>query len=104
EVGSEIIGAVPFPYPVAPLILHHHERWDGNGYPAGLSGAAIPIGARILSVVDFFDALISDRPNHRPVSASAALDLVREESGKAFDPIVAGLFLDLYPRLFTDPA
>ena len=62
QVGAEIISAVPFPYPVAPLILSHHERWDGKGYPHGLQGDDIPLGARVLSVVDYFDALTSDRP------------------------------------------
>jgi putative nucleotidyltransferase with HDIG domain len=62
QVGAEIISAVPFPYPVAPLILSHHERWDGKGYPQGLKGEEIPLGARILSVVDYYDALTSDRP------------------------------------------
>ena len=62
QVGAEIISGVPFPYPVAPLILSHHERWDGKGYPSGLKGDEIPLGARILSVVDYFDALMSERP------------------------------------------
>jgi hypothetical protein len=62
QVGAEIIAGVPFPYPVAPLILSHHERWDGKGYPAGMKGDEIPAGARILAVVDYFDALTSERP------------------------------------------
>ena len=62
SVGAEIIKAVPFPYPVAPLIESHHERWDGSGYPLGIAGDAIPLGARILGIVDYFDALIADRP------------------------------------------
>src|SRR5262245_14368833 len=57
QVGAEIIAAVPFPYPVAPLILSHHERWDGGGYPNGLKGEEIPIGARILTVVDYYDGV-----------------------------------------------
>src|SRR5207244_7312227 len=57
QVGAEIIAAVPFPYPVAPLILSHHERWDGTGYPNGLDGEQIPVGARVLTVVDYFDAV-----------------------------------------------
>ena len=57
QVGAEIIAAVPFPYPVAPLILSHHERWDGKGYPQGLAGEDIPIGARILTIVDYYDAV-----------------------------------------------
>ena len=72
QVGAEIISGVPFPYPVAPLILSHHERWDGKGYPAGLKGEEIPLGARILSVVDYFDALTSERPYHKAMSFEAA--------------------------------
>ena len=68
QVGAEIISAVPFPYPVAPLILSHHERWDGKGYPQGLKAEEIPLGARILSVVDYFDALTSDRPYHKAMT------------------------------------
>src|SRR5438045_7274704 len=88
QVGAEIISGVPFPYPVAPLILSHHERWDGKGYPAGLRGDEIPLGARILSVVDYFDALMSERPYHKAMSLDAALGLLTEESGKALDPRV----------------
>ncbi len=68
QVGAEIISAVPFPYPVAPLILSHHERWDGKGYPQGLKAEEIPLGARILSVVDYYDALTSDRPYHKAMT------------------------------------
>ena len=88
QVGAEIISGVPFPYPVAPLILSHHERWDGKGYPAGLKGDEIPLGARILSVVDYFDALMSERPYHKAMSLDAAIGLLRQESGKALDPRV----------------
>ena len=88
QVGAEIISAVPFPYPVAPLILSHHERWDGKGYPQGLKGEEIPLGARILSVVDYFDALTSDRPYHKAMTPDAALALLQQEAGKALDPRV----------------
>ena len=88
QVGAEIISGVPFPYPVAPLILSHHERWDGKGYPAGLKGEEIPLGARILSVVDYFDALMSERPYHKAMSFDAAIGLLQQESGKALDPRV----------------
>src|SRR5919106_756526 len=71
QVGAEIIAGVPFPYPVAPLILSHHERWDGKGYPAGMKGDEIPAGARILAVVDYFDALTSERPYHKAMSSEA---------------------------------
>ena len=80
QVGAEIISAVPFPYPVAPLILSHHERWDGKGYPQGLKGDEIPLGARILSVVDYFDALTSDRPYHKAMTRDAALALLHAGS------------------------
>jgi diguanylate cyclase (GGDEF)-like protein len=102
QVGAEIIGGVPFPYPVAPLILCHHERWDGNGYPEGLAGEQIPLGARILSVVDYFDALITERPHQRAVGVDIALALLGEESGKALDPRVVEAFISLFPALATD--
>ena len=62
SIGAEILSKVGFSYPVEPIVRHHHENWDGSGYPDGLSGDAIPLGARILSVLDCFDALTSDRP------------------------------------------
>src|SRR5262245_9036542 len=102
KIGAEIIGGVPFPYPVAPLILCHHERWDGKGYPAGLAGDEIPLGARILAVVDYFDALISDRPYERAMSVEGALDLLQRESGKALDPNIVRAFVNLYPLMSAE--
>ena len=102
QVGAEIISGVPFPYPVAPLILSHHERWDGKGYPAGLKGDEIPLGARILSVVDYFDALMSERPYHKAMSLDAAIGLLRQESTKALDPRVVQTFIDIYPTLAAE--
>ncbi len=99
QIGAEIIGAVPFPYPVAPLILSHHERWDGKGYPAGLKGDEIPLGARILSIVDYFDALTSDRPYHKAMSEDAALALLQQEATKALDPTVVEMFVRILPQL-----
>lgn len=93
QVGAEIISTVPFPYPVAPLILSHHERWDGKGYPQGLKGEEIPLGARILSVVDYFDALTSDRPYHKAMTPEAALALLQQEAGRALDPAVVQMFV-----------
>ena len=104
KVGADIVSSVPFPYPVAPLILSHHERWDGKGYPAGLKGALIPLGARILSVVDYFDALMADRPYHKAMSYDAAVGLLRQEAGRALDPAVVTTFLDLLPTLQTEAA
>ena len=102
QVGAEIISGVPFPYPVAPLILSHHERWDGKGYPAGLKGDEIPLGARILSVVDYFDALMSERPYHKAMTLDAAVGLLRQESGKALDPRVVQTFVDMYSTLAAE--
>jgi diguanylate cyclase (GGDEF)-like protein/putative nucleotidyltransferase with HDIG domain len=98
-VGAEIIGSVPFPYPVAPMILSHHERWDGRGYPSGLKGDEIPLGARILCVVDYFDALTSDRPYHKPMSDEAAVSLLRQEAGKALDPNAVEVFIRIEPQV-----
>jgi diguanylate cyclase (GGDEF)-like protein/putative nucleotidyltransferase with HDIG domain len=102
QVGAEIISGVPFPYPVAPLILSHHERFDGKGYPAGLKAEDIPLGARILSVVDYFDALMSERPYHKAMSFDAAIGLLRQESGKALDPRVVQTFIEMYPGLAAE--
>ncbi len=102
QVGAEIISAVPFPYPVAPLILSHHERWDGRGYPQGLRGEDIPLGARILTVVDYFDALTSDRPYHRAMEHEAALSVLEQESGKALDPRVLTMFFAQLPLLAAE--
>jgi diguanylate cyclase (GGDEF)-like protein/putative nucleotidyltransferase with HDIG domain len=99
KVGADIVSSVPFPYPVAPLILSHHERWDGKGYPAGLRGDEIPLGARILSVVDYFDALMAERPYHKAMSFEAAIGLLQQEAGKGLDPIVVAKFIQLLPAL-----
>jgi diguanylate cyclase (GGDEF)-like protein/putative nucleotidyltransferase with HDIG domain len=104
QIGAEIISNVPFPYPVAPLILSHHERWDGKGYPMGLEGEEIPLGARVLTVVDYFDAVRSDRPYHPAMSLDAAIGLLRLEAGKALDPSAVQTFLDIYPRLAEEIA
>jgi len=87
-VGAEILDRVQFPYPVVPIVRSHHEKWDGTGYPDALAGEAIPIGARILSVVDCFDALSSERPYRRAMSPEEAMAHLRSESGRSFDPRV----------------
>jgi len=86
QVGADIIATVPFPHPVSPLILSHHERWDGRGYPSGLKGEDIPLGARILCLVDYFGALTSSRPYHEAMAVDAAVSLIEQEAGKALDP------------------
>ena len=104
KVGADIISAVPFPYPVSPLILSHHERWDGKGYPSGLKGEEIPLGARILSVVDYFDALMAERPYHKAMSFDAAIGLLQQEAGKGLDPTVVDKFIMLLPTLQMEAA
>jgi diguanylate cyclase (GGDEF)-like protein/putative nucleotidyltransferase with HDIG domain len=87
-VGAEIIEQVQFPYPVAPIVRAHHEKWDGSGYPFGLKGHDIPIGARILSAVDYLDALASDREYRCALPLDEAMKLIEAESGKGLDPEV----------------
>jgi len=98
-VGAEILDRVQFPYPVVPIVRSHHEKWNGTGYPDGLSGEGIPIGARILSVVDCFDALTSERPYRRAVSTDEAMALLRAESGRSYDPRVVDCIERRYKEL-----
>jgi diguanylate cyclase (GGDEF)-like protein/putative nucleotidyltransferase with HDIG domain len=98
-VGAEILERVKFPYPVVPIVRAHHEKWDGSGYPYGLSGENIPIGARILSVVDCLDALATDRQYRRALPLEEAMQVVIAESGKAFDPKVVDVLAARYVEL-----
>jgi putative nucleotidyltransferase with HDIG domain len=90
-VGAEILEQVDFPYPVVPIVRAHHEKWDGSGYPSGLAGEAIPIGARILSAVDCLDALASDRQYRKALPLEEAMAKVASEAGAAFDPQVVDI-------------
>ena len=99
SVGAEILSAIDFPYPVVPIVRHHHESWDGSGYPDGLRGTDIPIGARILSVVDCFDALTSDRPYRKRLSNEEALKILNERKGSMYDPWVVQTFERVYSSL-----
>ena len=85
-VGGNMLKNIEFPYPVLPMVRFHHERWDGNGYPDGLKGEEIPIGARILALVDCYDALTTDRPYRAPMERGELIEFFRKESGKAYDP------------------
>ena len=93
SVGADILSAIKFPYPVVPIVRHHHESWDGSGYPDGLVGSSIPIGARILSVVDCFDALTSDRPYRPRLSDSEAVRILLQRRGSMYDPLVVDTFI-----------
>src|ERR1022692_2078381 len=95
-VGAEILESVRFPYPVVPIVRAHHEKWDGSGYPYGLKGAEIPIGARILSAVDYLDALASDRQYRRAMPLDEVVQRLSAESGKSFDPKVVDVLKRRY--------
>ncbi len=98
-VGSEILARVQFPYPVVPIVRSHHEKWDGSGYPDGLKCEAIPIGARILSAVDCFDALASERPYRRAVTPEEAMRTLSAEKGRSFDPRIVEVMERRYAEL-----
>jgi len=95
-VGAEILEQVDFPYPVVPIVRAHHEKWDGSGYPNGLAGEKIPIGARILSIVDCLDALASDRQYRNALPLDEAMAKIASEAGAAFDPRVVAILQRRY--------
>ena len=99
DIGADILSAIDFPYPVVPIVRAHHEHWNGGGYPRGLRGEAIPIGARILSVVDCFDALTSDRPYRPALSEAAALEIIQQGRGTMYDPAVVDTFARVYREI-----
>lgn len=98
-VGTEILDRVAFPYPVAPIVRAHHEKWNGQGYPDGLKGEEIPIGARILAAVDCLDALASDRQYRRALPLHEAMQHVAREAGISFDPKVVEILQRRYQEL-----
>ena len=98
-IGAEILSAIDFPYPVVPIVRHHHENWDGTGYPDGIKGEDIPIGARILSVVDCFDALTSDRPYRQAMTDEAALEILVARRGTMYDPAIVDVFVRTYKQI-----
>jgi diguanylate cyclase (GGDEF)-like protein/putative nucleotidyltransferase with HDIG domain len=98
-VGAEILERVAFPYPVAPIVRSHHERWDGSGYPDGLSSEEIPIGARILAAVDCLDALASHRQYRPALPLAEAMSKVKEKAGSWFDPQVVEILERNYVEL-----
>jgi len=98
-VGADILSAIDFPYPVVPIVRHHHENWDGTGYPDRMTGTNIPIGARILSVVDCFDALTSDRPYRPRLTDDDALAILRERRGSMYDPLIVDAFVRVHKEI-----
>jgi putative nucleotidyltransferase with HDIG domain len=98
-VGADILKNIEFPYPVEPIVRHHHEAWDGSGYPDGIKGSDIPLGARILSVVDCYDAITSDRPYRPRMTRQQAEQILRERRGKTYDPWVVDQFIKILDQL-----
>ncbi len=103
-VGAQILSRVDFPYPVTPIVRHHHEQWDGHGYPDGLKGEQIPITARIISVVDCFDSVREDRPFRRGMTRDEAIAFLLRGSGTHFDPNIVELFIRHLPHFESEIA
>ncbi|HEV7894132.1 MAG TPA: diguanylate cyclase [Pyrinomonadaceae bacterium] len=104
-VGADIVGRIGFPFPVEEVVRHHHERWDGKGYPRGLRGEEIPLVARIISVVDFYDSTRCDRPYRAGMSRDESLALLRRESALSFDPLVVETFVknvEAFDRMLSE--
>jgi putative nucleotidyltransferase with HDIG domain len=101
-IGAEILSSIEFPYPVVPIVRHHHENWDGTGYPDRLKGEEIPMGARLLSVVDCFDALTSDRPYRRRMTDAQALAILKDRRGVMYDPAVVDAFMADYKAIMPE--
>jgi len=103
-IGADILAAAAFPGPLALIVRHHHENWDGSGYPDGLRGQAIPVGARVLAIVDCFDALTSDRPYRRAQSQGSAVAMIHERRGAMYDPEITDAFLRIVQRMRSGSA
>ncbi|HEY3043219.1 MAG TPA: HD domain-containing phosphohydrolase [Vicinamibacterales bacterium] len=95
-IGADILSVIGFPFAVAPIVRYHHENWDGTGYPDGIAGEDIPVGSRILAVVDCFDALTSDRPYRRKMEDREALQILSDRRGTMYDPRVVDTFFALH--------
>jgi putative nucleotidyltransferase with HDIG domain len=103
-VGADILSSINFPYPVVPIVRHHHENWDGTGYPDRIRSTDIPIGARILAVVDCFDALTSDRPYRPKMTDEDAMAILLQRRGVMYDPLVVDTFAACWERLSAEIA
>jgi putative two-component system response regulator len=95
SIGARIVSQMRFGHDVAPIILAHHEQWDGNGYPNRLRETDIPIGARVVAIVDAYDAMLTDRPYRPALSHQEAISRLRQARGSQFDPKTLDIFLDL---------
>jgi diguanylate cyclase (GGDEF)-like protein/PAS domain S-box-containing protein len=98
QIGADIIRPIQFLHDLIPFIFYHHERWDGKGYPSGIKGEDIPLGARVIAIADVYQALISDRPYHKAFTKNAAIDIIKKSSGTQFDPRIVSAFLKVVSR------
>ena len=98
QIGADIIRPIQFLHDLIPFIFYHHERWDGKGYPSGIRGEDIPLGARVIAIADVYQALISDRPYHKAFSKSAAIEIIKKSSGTQFDPRIVSAFLKVVSK------
>ena len=98
QIGADIIRPIQFLHPIVPLIFYHHERWDGRGYPNGLKGDDIPVGARIIAVSDVYQALTSDRPYRKAFSKKKAIEIIKAGAGTQFDPKIVDTFLKILKK------
>lgn len=103
EIGEQIVSPIAYLAPAVKVIRHHHERWDGRGYPDGLSGEDIPLAARIFTVADCFDAMTSDRPYRKALDVDAATEEIERNAGRQFDPEMVRAFLHLRDSLMAFP-
>jgi HD-GYP domain-containing protein (c-di-GMP phosphodiesterase class II) len=98
KVGFNIASRSKELVAIAPFILHHHEFWNGNGYPSGLKGEEIPLECRILGIIDAFDAMTNDRPYHKGISVKEAIEEIQRCAGKQFDPVLSEKFIEIITK------
>jgi putative two-component system response regulator len=98
-LGAQMLADINTPEALVSIVRHHHENWDGTGYPDGLAGIAIPIGARVLAIIDCYDALTSHRPYRRALSPERAVEMIRQRCGTMYDPAIVQAFLSVQPAL-----
>jgi HD-GYP domain-containing protein (c-di-GMP phosphodiesterase class II) len=104
EIGMRMLEASPYFADILPLVRHHHEKWDGTGYPGNLAGGAIPLGSRIIAICDTYDTMVSERPYKKPISREDTLGTLEKMAGRMFDPTLVALFLSrrIYERVSVD--
>ncbi|MCM8766165.1 MAG: HD-GYP domain-containing protein, partial [Candidatus Omnitrophica bacterium] len=98
-IGADILRSIHFMKGILPFIIYHHERYDGEGYPFGIKGEDIPLGARIVAIADVYQALISDRPYRKAYTKKEAMQIIKKGAGTQFDPQIVKVFLEVLKKL-----